>query len=93
MRQPEGLVYAILDARVNDVENWRIAVRSRVEPIRADSVAELATKLQLPAETFAETLAAYNAACQRDGAFDIMTTDGVCQHDEGVWQGFLDEIA
>tara|TARA_Y100001934_G_scaffold10095_1_gene13139 strand:- start:178 stop:1629 length:1452 start_codon:yes stop_codon:yes gene_type:complete len=77
MRQPEGLVYAILDARVNDVENWRIAVRSRVEPIRADSVAELATKLQLPAETFAETLAAYNAACQRDGAFDIMTTDGV----------------
>jgi tricarballylate dehydrogenase len=77
MRQPGGIAYAIVDSRINDVPNWQIAVRSRVAPIHADSIAELAQLLDLPAERLQRTLAAYNDACPSSAGFDIMTTDGL----------------
>ena len=77
MREPEGLAYAILDAQADDVPNWQIAVRSRVAPIQADSVAELAELLDLPAVALQQTFDQFNAACPSTGEFDIMCADGL----------------
>ena len=78
MHQPGGLAYAIVDAQVDDVPNWQIAVRSRVAPVQADTLPELATQLGLPAAELVATVHAFNDACRdNDAAFDVMRKDGL----------------
>ncbi len=72
--QTEGIAYIILDAGVEDVPNYRIAIRTDQPAITAPSVAALADKLGLPVAAVEETVKAYNAAC-RGGTFKPLEVD------------------
>jgi len=74
--QPEGIAWAVFDARIDDVPNWRRSVRSDQPPIRANSIAELAAALGVDAITLQATLDTYNNACG-NGTFDALRTDGL----------------
>lgn len=74
--QTEGITYVILDARLDDVPNYNIAIRTDQPPIEADTVAGLAGKLGVDGPTLEATLAEYNAAC-RDGPFKPLEVDGL----------------
>jgi tricarballylate dehydrogenase len=76
-RQPGSVAYIIFDGGIDDVPNWQRAVRSDVPPIRAESLAELAAEIGVPAEELARTVADYNAACPSEGAFKPLETDGL----------------
>ena len=75
---PGRTAYAILDAALLDIPDYGRAIRSEVPPVRADSIAELAAQLGLPAAALAQTVAAYNAACTGDSSrFDAARLDGL----------------
>lgn len=74
--QTDGIGYALLDARSAEVPNLASAVRSDQPPVTADTLEELAAKLELPAGALADTVAAYNKACP-DGEFRPLETDGL----------------
>ena len=74
--QPKGVAYAIMDAKLDDIENWRRTVRSDIPPIVADSLEELAAEIGAPAERLIETIEAYNKACV-DAPFDAHAIDGL----------------
>ena len=74
--QTEGIAYIILDARIEDVPNYRLAIRTDQPAISAPGIAELAGKLGIPAAALGESVKAYNAAC-RGGAFKPLEVDGL----------------
>jgi tricarballylate dehydrogenase len=74
--QRDGMAYVILDARHMDVPNYRLSIRTDKPPIVADTLAEMAGKLGLPAGNLANTVAEYNAAC-RPGNYRPLELDGV----------------
>lgn len=76
LKQPGGIAWVILDAKIDDVPNWRRSVRSDQPPIKADTLAQLADALGLNADDLQATVAGYNAACT-DGAFDPLAEDGL----------------
>jgi tricarballylate dehydrogenase len=71
--QPEGVVYAVFDTKVEDVPRWKTSIRSDQPAIEAATLEELAAKLELPVEPFLATIAEYNQACPAPDAF----TDGL----------------
>ena len=75
-RQPNGIGYAIFDAKINDIPDYMRAVFTDQPPIRADSIEELAGKLDLPAGALKETVRAFNEAC-RPGRFVESQADGL----------------
>jgi tricarballylate dehydrogenase len=75
-KQPKGLSYVILDAKLKDVPNQQVAIRTEQPAIEANTLAELAAKLEIPAETFEKTVATYNAACA-PGTFDPLRVDNL----------------
>jgi tricarballylate dehydrogenase len=77
MEQPEGIAYALLDSRIDDVPNWKRSVRSDQPPIQADTIEELAAKIGAPAEALKRTVAAYNAACPPADGFQPLAVDGL----------------
>ncbi len=77
MQQPEGIAYAIHDGRLDDVPNWQKSIRTRVPPLMADSITELADELDLDAGALTETIDAYNAACPDPAGFDPLHADGL----------------
>lgn len=81
--QREGIAYVILDQRVKDIPNYRLAIRTDQPAIEADSIAALATKLEMPAEILSETLARYNASCKSSAKYDPLHLDGVAT--EGLY--------
>jgi tricarballylate dehydrogenase len=72
--QSQGLAYVILDTKVNDVPNKQLAIRTDQPPITGNTIAELAKKLEIPAEVLEATVAEYNAAC-RPGTFKALEVD------------------
>ena len=75
-RVPGRRAWAILDASLYDIPDFGRAIRSEIEPVKADSVAQLAERLELPA--LEKTLAAYNAAAPADASrFDATRVDGL----------------
>jgi tricarballylate dehydrogenase len=58
------------------VPNQQVAIRTEQPAIEAATLAALAAKLGMPADTFEQTVAAYNKACQ-PGAFDPQRVDGL----------------
>ncbi|MGK5113212.1 FAD-binding protein [Geodermatophilus sp. CPCC 205506] len=74
--QPDGVAYVVLDARGTAVPNLRSAIRTDQPAITAASIAELAARLDVPADRLQATVDAYNAACP-DGAFDPAVPDGL----------------
>jgi tricarballylate dehydrogenase len=75
--QPDGIAYAILDGKIEDVPNWRKAVRSDQPPIAGETVEALAAKLGLPAHSLAATVAAYNRNCPPSDGFKPLDLDGL----------------
>jgi tricarballylate dehydrogenase len=76
LKQPEGIAWVILDAKLNDVPNWRRSVRSDQPPVSAETLADLAVKLGIDTSALELTVAQYNAACG-DGKFDPLVADGL----------------
>lgn len=62
-KQTNGIAYAILDDKINDIPNRHIAVRTDQPPITTSNLSDLAVKLRIPAATLEETVASYNKAC------------------------------
>lgn len=74
--QPDGIAFCILDARIDDVPNWKRAVRSDRPPVAAGSLADLANTLGIDANELAATVETYNAACPA-GPFKPLEPDGL----------------
>jgi tricarballylate dehydrogenase len=75
--QPDGIAYVILDTRLDDVPNWKRSVRSDRPPVKADTLPELANKLDIDAVALAATVTAYNAACPASDTFKPLALDGL----------------
>lgn len=73
--QEDGIAYLILDAKIEDVPNWKRSFRSDQQPFRASSIAELATICGIGA-ALGETVEAYNRACGQ-GEFKPLVLDGL----------------
>jgi tricarballylate dehydrogenase len=79
--QTNGIAYVILDAKLSDVPNTQLAIRTDQPAFEADTIAALAPKLGIAPTALEATVAEYNAAC-RPGAFkalevDHLATDGL----------------
>lgn len=73
-RQPDGIAYAVFDAKLADVPNYQRGLRTDQPPIVADTLAELETKLGLPATKLEASVMRYNEAC-RPGRFKPLELD------------------
>ena len=75
--QTNGIAYTILDAKINDVPNYKLGLRSDQPPITGATIAELAAKLKVPAAALEQTVRDYNAACRSDmsGTFKALELD------------------
>lgn len=69
-QQPGQTAYAIVDRKAEE-----LFLPSVYPPIRAETIAELAQKLELDVATLEETVRNFNAAC-RPGPFDPQALDG-----------------
>jgi tricarballylate dehydrogenase len=74
--QSEGLAYVVLDAKIEDVPNYKVAIRTDQPAITAPTLEQLAARLRIPVDTFVATVDAYNAACRGD-AFKPLEVDGL----------------
>jgi tricarballylate dehydrogenase len=74
--QPNGVGYLICDAKINDIPEYTKAVLSDQPPIQAESVAEMARKLDIPAAALEQTVRDFNGAC-RPGKFVETREDGL----------------
>ena len=76
LEQRDGIAYLILDEKIEDVENYQVGVRTDQPPIVADTIAELAEKLEISSLALGATVASFNAACP-EGPFSLMGLDGM----------------
>ena len=75
---PGRKAWAILDARLRDIEGYERAIRSEVPPLEAGTLAGLAMLTGISAQGLKRTVAAYNEACTGDPArFDATRADGL----------------
>lgn len=82
MTQPDGIAYAILDARIEDVPNWRKTVRSDQPPVRADTLEGLAEQLGIDPAAMRRTVDEYNAVCPPSDGFMALAQDGLRTSDK-----------
>lgn len=79
--QKDSIAYVILDAKLSDVPNKQLAIRTDQPPIEANDIASLARRIDVPAAALQKTVETYNAAC-RPGEFkareiDNLATEGL----------------
>lgn len=74
--QPEQVAYAIIDATSLD-----LFMPSVFPPIQADSIEELASKMDLPVSAVRATVETFNAACGDTSGFKPTELDGVATKD------------
>jgi tricarballylate dehydrogenase len=74
--QPNGIAYVVVDARLEDVPNYRRVIYTEQPAIEAPTLPELAAKLAIPEATLADTIASYNDACV-PGSFKPREVDGL----------------
>jgi tricarballylate dehydrogenase len=74
-RQPGGIGFFIYDAKIDEVPNWKIAIRSDQPPVLADSLPELARKLGISVIGLQSTIEAFNRGAT-DGPLDVSKFDG-----------------
>ncbi len=72
--QPNGIAYAVVDARLEDVPHYRLAIHTEQPAVEAATLVELADKLGIPGAELESTVAAFNAACVT-GTFDPRRVD------------------
>ena len=77
MAQRHGIAFAVFDAKLDDVENWPVTVRSRVPPLEAKSLPGLASAMGVNKRDFLATVEAFNQACPASDGFDPLKTDGL----------------
>jgi tricarballylate dehydrogenase len=77
LAQQEGIAFAITDARLEDVPNWRKSVRTDQPPVEAETVAGLAGPLGIDGEQLVRTVDAYNKACGSEDSFLPLELDGL----------------
>ena len=70
--QPDQVGYVIIDAK-----SLNLFMPSVFPPIKADTLEELARKMDLPAEALVQTVAEFNAACGDTSTFHPTELDGV----------------
>jgi tricarballylate dehydrogenase len=77
-KAPGSIAYAILDSRLFAIADYQRAIRSEVPPVRGETLAELAQRIGVDADSLTATVAAYNAACSGDpNIFDATRCDGL----------------
>jgi len=81
LKQPKGIAYFIYDSKIQDVPNYKKAIRTDKPPIEAKSIEELASKLGIKPAALQNTIKNYNEAVQ-PGKFDPLALDG--KHTEGI---------
>ncbi len=80
--RPNGIAYAILDARLFEIENFGRAIRSEVPPYQSETLEGLAGQIGIPARNLRETVDGFNAAATGDMArFDATRCDGLAAAD------------
>ncbi len=72
--QPNGIAYVVVDAKIEDVPNYRLVIYTEQPAIEAQSLTELAGKLGIPGAALEATVASYNKACV-PGAFNPREVD------------------
>lgn len=70
--QPDQVGYAIIDAR-----SLNLFMPSVFPPIKADTLEELAEKMELPTDRVRQTVDTFNAACGDEAGFHPTELDGV----------------
>lgn len=75
--QDGGIAWVILDARLDDIPNKQVAIRTDQPPLTGATIAELAGVIGVPAERLEATVAAYNAACPPEAGFKALEIDGL----------------
>ena len=79
--QPGGIAYVVLDTTLAKVKHPESVVRSEVPPYKADTLADLAEQLKIPADQLEATVAAYNKACgtgvYNEATMDCLSTRGI----------------
>jgi tricarballylate dehydrogenase len=81
--QPRGIAWVILDARLSDVPNLSVAIRTEQPAIEAGSIKALAEKIGLPPDLLVATIDRYNQACPPESGFDPRSLDGLATR--GLW--------
>lgn len=79
--QDEGMAYVILDQRVKKIPNYRSAIRTDQPAIKGETLAILAQKLGLSAQTLTETVERYNKGCPSEKNYDPLNADGLATLD------------
>ncbi len=69
--QPDQVAYSIIDSKSRD-----LFMPSVFPPIEADTLEDLAAKMEFPVEAVSKTVTAFNAACT-DGTFHPTELDGL----------------
>ncbi|MER1966463.1 FAD-dependent oxidoreductase [Castellaniella sp. GW247-6E4] len=75
--QREGIAYVILDQRIKDVPNYRLAIRTDQPAIEAGTLEALGAKLGMPEGALDATVQRYNEACPLDAGFKALELDGL----------------
>lgn len=78
---PEHVAYMISDQKMFSIEDYENAIQTEKAPIQADTIEELAEKINIPVEQLRRTVEEYNAAVQ-PGEFDPKNEDG--KHTKGI---------
>jgi tricarballylate dehydrogenase len=74
--QRQGLAYVVLDARHMRIPNYRLGIRTDKPPMVAQTIAELAKLIGVPADALERTVSEYNACCPA-GSSRPLELDGV----------------
>jgi tricarballylate dehydrogenase len=75
--QTHGLAYVILDQKVKDIPNYKLAIRTDQPAVEAQTLEELAHKLEIPVETFVKEMEHYNKGCVNAKPSDPLQLDGI----------------
>jgi len=73
-KQPDGIAYAIFDAKLADIPNYKLGLRTDQPPIVAETLEELERTLGLPPTKLEASVVRYNEAC-RPGVFKPLELD------------------
>jgi tricarballylate dehydrogenase len=94
MRQEKGVAYLIFDSKTLEIPNILRRIKSDREPIKATSIKELATKLEIDFAALEKTIKSYNLAVQ-DGHYNSYDLDGKCtkgiEPPKSNWARVIDE--
>jgi tricarballylate dehydrogenase len=72
--QSKGIAWCIVDAKLTDVPNLAVAIRTEVPPVQAPTIEAMAMQLNIPADVLQRTVDDYNSAC-RPGEFNPRDVD------------------